>query len=176
LPPCLPPRKKCGFAVSSSSHEGKSVLHQTVGAAAHQGAMRTPRHAMPGCGPRLERAYLQSTSCSKVAGQAARLRMDEGRFVDVRRFSCTGSGAAGTARRLLGMGSSAGGLRRIGSASAQGVARTAAQPTNARSVHRTALPNTSLNRSTNGRSPGPGRWYVVHFHQPGPGALPSAPG
>jgi hypothetical protein len=162
--------------VSSNSHEGKSVLYQAVGAAAHLGAMRTLRHTMPGRRPRLERAYLQSTFCSKVAGQAARLRMDEGRFVDVRRFSCTGSGAAGTARRLSGVGSGTGGLRRVSSASAPGVLPTAAQATNARSVHRTALPNTSLNRSANGRPPGPGRWYGVHFHQPGPGALPSAPG
>ncbi|CAD5373991.1 hypothetical protein RA210_U400006 [Rubrivivax sp. A210] len=42
--------------------------------------------------------------------------------------------------------------------------------------HRTPLmPNPSLKRSTNGRPPGPGRWYSVHFHRPGPGVLPSAP-
>ena len=39
-----------------------------------------------------------------------------------------------------------------------------------------ALPNPSLNRSANGRPPGPGWWYAVHFHQPGPGVLPSATG
>ena len=39
-----------------------------------------------------------------------------------------------------------------------------------------ALPNTSLNRSSNGRPPGPGRGYGVHFHQPGPGVLPLLPG
>ena len=38
------------------------------------------------------------------------------------------------------------------------------------------LPNPSLNRSADGRPPGPGWWYAVHFHQPGPGVLPSAPG
>ena len=38
-----------------------------------------------------------------------------------------------------------------------------------------ALPNPSLKRSANGRPPGPGRWYAVHFHQPGPGVLPSSP-
>ena len=27
-------------------------------------------------------------------------------------------------------------------------------------------PNPSLKRSANGRPPGPGRWYGVHFHQP----------
>ena len=36
-------------------------------------------------------------------------------------------------------------------------------------------PNTSLKLSTNGRPPGPGRWYAVHFHRPGPGVLPLAP-
>jgi hypothetical protein len=36
-------------------------------------------------------------------------------------------------------------------------------------------PNPSLKRSTNGRPPGPGRWYSVHFHRPGPGVLPLAP-
>ena len=37
------------------------------------------------------------------------------------------------------------------------------------------LPNTSLKRSTNGRPPGPGWRYAVHFRQPGPGGLPLAP-
>ena len=37
-------------------------------------------------------------------------------------------------------------------------------------------PNPSFNRSTNGRPPSPGRWYAVHFHRPGLGALPLAPG
>ena len=37
------------------------------------------------------------------------------------------------------------------------------------------LPNPSLKRSANGRPPGPGRWYAVHFHRPGPGVLPSPP-
>ncbi len=36
-------------------------------------------------------------------------------------------------------------------------------------------PNPSLKRSANGRPPGPGRWYAVHFHRPGPGGLPSSP-
>ena len=36
-------------------------------------------------------------------------------------------------------------------------------------------PNTSFKRSANGRPPGPGRWYAVHFHRPGPGVLPSSP-
>ena len=38
-----------------------------------------------------------------------------------------------------------------------------------------ALPNPSLKRSANGRPPGPGWWYSVHFHQPGPGVLPPSP-
>ena len=37
------------------------------------------------------------------------------------------------------------------------------------------MPNPSLKRSTNGRPPGPSRWYSVHFHRPGPGVLPLAP-
>ncbi len=44
-------------------------------------------------------------------------------------------------------------------------------------ARRTQLrPNPSLNRSTNGRPPGPVWRYTVHFRQPGPGALPSVPG
>ena len=38
-----------------------------------------------------------------------------------------------------------------------------------------AWPNHSLKRSANGRPPGPVWWYAVHFHQPGPGVLPSSP-
>jgi hypothetical protein len=38
-----------------------------------------------------------------------------------------------------------------------------------------AWPNPSLKGSANGRLPGPGWWYAVHFHQPGPGVLPSSP-
>ena len=41
--------------------------------------------------------------------------------------------------------------------------------------HRGARPNPSLKRSANGRPPGPIWRYAVHFHQPGPGALPSSP-
>ncbi len=39
----------------------------------------------------------------------------------------------------------------------------------------TALPNPSLKRSANGRPPGPGHRYGVHFLWPGPGALPLSP-
>jgi hypothetical protein len=44
-----------------------------------------------------------------------------------------------------------------------------------RSASIAALPNPSLKRSANGRPPGPGRWYSVHFHRPGPGVLPLSP-
>ncbi|CAD5373040.1 conserved hypothetical protein [Rubrivivax sp. A210] len=37
------------------------------------------------------------------------------------------------------------------------------------------MPNPSLKRSANGRPPGPGWRYAVHFRQPGPGVLPSSP-
>ena len=40
---------------------------------------------------------------------------------------------------------------------------------------RTLRPNPSLKRSANGRPPGPGWWYAVHSHQPGPGGLPLSP-
>jgi hypothetical protein len=36
-------------------------------------------------------------------------------------------------------------------------------------------PNPSFKRRANGKPPGPGRWYSVHFHRPGPGVLPLAP-
>ncbi len=41
---------------------------------------------------------------------------------------------------------------------------------------RPMLPNSSLNRSANGRPPGPGRRYAVHCLRPGPGVLPPSPG
>jgi hypothetical protein len=44
-----------------------------------------------------------------------------------------------------------------------------------RTNHRASMPNPLLKRSTNGRPPGPGRWYGVHFHRPGPGVLPLSP-
>jgi hypothetical protein len=43
------------------------------------------------------------------------------------------------------------------------------------SQHHPAGPNPSLKRSANGRPPGPGRRYAVHFRQPGPGVLPLVP-
>jgi hypothetical protein len=52
------------------------------------------------------------------------------------------------------------------------IAGTKTQPAR---QHCARMPNPSLNRSTNGRPPGPGRWYAVHFHRPGPGVLPSSP-
>jgi hypothetical protein len=41
---------------------------------------------------------------------------------------------------------------------------------------RTAVPNLSFNRSSNGRPPGPVRRYAVHCLRPGPGVQPSSPG
>ncbi|CAD5373037.1 hypothetical protein RA210_U280012 [Rubrivivax sp. A210] len=38
-----------------------------------------------------------------------------------------------------------------------------------------AWPNTSLKLSTNGKTPGPGHRYAVHFLWPGPGVSPSVP-
>ena len=38
-----------------------------------------------------------------------------------------------------------------------------------------AASNPSVKLSTNGMPPGPGWWYAVHFHQPGPGVMPLAP-
>lgn len=46
----------------------------------------------------------------------------------------------------------------------------------ARRLRRDRLSNPTFNRSSNGRSPGPGWRYAVHCRQPGPGALPSSPG
>ena len=53
---------------------------------------------------------------------------------------------------------------------------SSASSTACASRHRRALPNLPLNRSANGRPPGPGRRYAVHCLRPGPGALPSSPG
>ena len=39
----------------------------------------------------------------------------------------------------------------------------------------TTTPNPSFEARPNGKPPGPGRWYAVHFHRPGPGVLPSVP-
>ena len=41
--------------------------------------------------------------------------------------------------------------------------------------NRALMPNPSLKRRANGRPPGPVWRYAVHFHQPGPGVLPSSP-
>ena len=38
-----------------------------------------------------------------------------------------------------------------------------------------ATPNPSFEARPNGRPPGPGRRYAVHFRQPGPGVLPLVP-
>ena len=40
---------------------------------------------------------------------------------------------------------------------------------------RAVLPNPSFEARPNGKPPGPGRWYAVHFHRPGPGVLPLVP-
>ena len=37
------------------------------------------------------------------------------------------------------------------------------------------MPNPSFEARPNGKPPGPGWWYGVHFHQPGPGTLPLVP-
>jgi hypothetical protein len=52
---------------------------------------------------------------------------------------------------------------------------TSLRPSNTRGSGARVRPNPSLKRSANGRPPGPGRRYVVHFRQPGPGVLPSSP-
>ena len=38
-----------------------------------------------------------------------------------------------------------------------------------------AAPNPSVKARPNGKPPGPGRRYAVHFRRPGPGVLPSVP-
>ena len=38
-----------------------------------------------------------------------------------------------------------------------------------------STPNPSFEVRPNGKPPGPGRWYAVHFHRPGPGVLPLVP-
>ena len=43
------------------------------------------------------------------------------------------------------------------------------------SLPRELMPNPSLKRSANGRPPGPGWWYGVHFHQPRAGGMPLSP-
>ena len=52
--------------------------------------------------------------------------------------------------------------------------KTVANPTSVASSY-VVLPNPSLEARPNGRPPGPGRWYAVHFHRPGPGVLPLVP-
>ena len=41
--------------------------------------------------------------------------------------------------------------------------------------HVALRPNPSFEARPNGKPPGPGRWYGVHFHRPGPGGLPLVP-
>ena len=48
-------------------------------------------------------------------------------------------------------------------------------PLKSRRGVRARTPNPSFEARPNGKPPGPGRWYGVHFHQPGPGVLPSVP-
>jgi hypothetical protein len=53
--------------------------------------------------------------------------------------------------------------------------RTSFRVKRSRKVGCAERPNPSLKRSTNGRPPGPGLRYGVHFLSPGPGVLPLEP-
>ena len=48
-------------------------------------------------------------------------------------------------------------------------------PLKSRRGVRARTPNPSFEARPNGKPPGPGRWYGVHFHRPGPGVLPLVP-
>ena len=54
---------------------------------------------------------------------------------------------------------------------------TVARSLNPRSANSNVVlrPNPSVEARPNGRPPGPGRWYAVHFHRPGPGVPPLVP-
>ena len=157
-------RKKCGFAVNQNSHEGASPRDRI----SVQSRLR--------CGPQLGQAALQTVTEFSEQSRSEKLRWNRRQFAKVGRLSCCGSGAAGAPMRSLGMGSGTGESHPIGSTTfTPSAARTGSLAAKAGSRLGTALPNTSLNRSSNGRPPGPGRSYAVHFHRPGLGVLPLEP-
>ena len=62
------------------------------------------------------------------------------------------------------------------------VGQLATHETKLQRWYKAILPHSNLygkdapvKRSANGRPPGPGPWYSVYFHRPGPGVLPSSP-
>ena len=79
------------------------------------------------------------------------------------------------ARRFIVAGPAAAGYRPRYICSRNGVSPVAWWPKGNGRRLPAVLPNPSLKRSANGMPPGPVWRYAVHFRQPGPGVLPSAP-
>ena len=156
---------KCGFAVSFSSHEV------------------APERSQPALNSGLEMAAMchgQVVYSVNTGGASKGIEALRGTVcgsLQLRRLSCSGSAAMAAIVPSLATGSGSGGQQQA-SISVRLPRRTVAGghavvPGNV-SIN-TALPNPSLKRSANGRPPAPGRWYAVHFHRPGAGALPSSP-
>ena len=156
---------KCGFAVSVSSHEVAPVRSQP--------AMNSGMAAAARCLGQV--GYSVNTGGASKGIEA--LRGAVCGSLQFRCLSCRGSAAMAAIVPSLAAGGGSGGQRQA-SVSVRLPRRTvpgghAVVPGNV-SIN-TALPNPSLKRSANGRPPAPGRWYGVHFRQPGPGVLPSSP-
>ena len=156
---------KCGFAVSFSSHEV------------------APERSQPALNSGLEmaaRCYGQVVYSVNTGGASKgieALRAAVCGSLQLRRLSCSGSAAMPEVVPSLPCGRGSGGQQQ---ASVSGRLRMPKAGSShpalpVRASVKTALPNTSLKRSDNGRPPAPGRWYAVHFHRPGAGVLPLSP-
>ena len=156
---------KCGFAVSFSSHE---VAPERSQPAPNSGLKMAAR-----CHGQVD--YSVDTGGTSQGTEA--LRGAVCGSLQLRRLSCSGSAAIAAIVPSLATGDGSGGQQQA-SVSVRLPRRTVAGghavvPGNV-SIN-TALPNTSLKRSANGRPPGPATGYGVHFPVAGPGVLPLSP-
>ena len=119
---------------------------------------------------------------------AAQSCKDEEPLCHIERAHCVGSTGVQPVRRAAAISVGASALSQVPRrleyvarhGSQRGAGRICGRSTGHWQVQRwhasgATLPNPSLKRSANGRPPGPGRRYGVHFRQPGPGVLPSSP-
>ena len=158
-------RRVPSAARNSRMHSRPHSSHPSLAAT---GEVSRPRH-------NLLVAQYRSKNCSKKL-RASRAAIVVPEAVVVVQFTKPAAGAELQATLHVGTGGGRVTFKatpapaRLGN----GVEESVANPTSVASSH-AVMPNTSLEARPNGRPPGPGRWYGVHFHRPGPGVLPLSP-
>ena len=171
-----PARSAARRAVSLNNHDAARPLNtvRTLPRQAHWLASGTPEYQRRSPPPVLHFHLAPATEEARSCAARRRELESQGRRHPGRRPAATDAIAASATRvregKMTTTSQVAHTVSRFGSR-VKVVFGTSKEGSPLRAV----LPNPSLEARPNGRPPGPGRRYAVHFRQPGPGVLPLVP-